>query len=94
MFTFCIDSALKVHYNENTDKGCEKEVIHLDAPFQINLAAARVNAGMTQEYVSEKLEISRATLAKWESGKSRPSTIMLNALCELYKISVDYIFLQ
>ena len=35
---------------------------------QISLAAARVNAEMTQEQVAEVVEISRQSYAKWEQG--------------------------
>ena len=37
---------------------------------QISLAAARVNAEMTQEQVAEVVEISRQSYAKWEQGVS------------------------
>lgn len=60
---------------------------------QINLAAARVNRGLTQDYVAKKLGVSRTTVIAWEKGKSTPSTLVLNALSDLYGISIDHIFL-
>lgn len=40
------------------------------AEIQISLAAARVNAGMTQEEVAKKMGISKQTIINWEKGVS------------------------
>jgi len=61
-------------------------------PFQITIAAARVNAGMTQEEAAKALGINRTTLIKWENGQVIPGTIQLIALANIYKIPIDYIF--
>jgi DNA-binding XRE family transcriptional regulator len=61
-------------------------------PFQITIAAARVNAGMTQEEAAKALGINRTTLIKWENGQVIPGTIQLIALANTYKIPIDYIF--
>ena len=42
------------------------------AEIQISLAAARVNAGMTQEDVAKKMGISKQTIINWEKGKNIP----------------------
>ena len=48
------------------------EVMTLER-FQISLAAARVNAGLTQEAAAKKMSISKNTLVNWEKGKfTRP----------------------
>ena len=60
---------------------------------QISLAAARVNARMTQAEVAEKLRISKQTVNNWENGKSSPSFATLNTLAGMYRIPVEYIFL-
>ena len=39
---------------------------------------------MTQEFVAEKLGVSRQAVSKWEAGKSEPSTTNLIALGELF----------
>ena len=41
------------------------------AEIQISLAAARVNAGMTQEDVAKKMGISKQTIINWEKGKPK-----------------------
>ena len=61
--------------------------------FQISLAAARVNAGLTQEAVAKKMKISKNTLVNWEKGKITPSFASLQALSHIYKIPTDNIFL-
>lgn len=60
---------------------------------QINLAAARVNAGMTQEDVAREMHISKQTIVNWEKGKVLPRFAQLEMLCKIYGISSDYIFL-
>lgn len=59
----------------------------------ISLAAARVNAGLTQEDVSKKLKVSKNTIVAWEKGTSEPKITQAQALSELYGLSLDYIFL-
>lgn len=61
-------------------------------PLQITLAAARVNAGMTQDEAAKALGIDRTTLIKWENGKVIPRTIQLIALANVYNIPIDNIF--
>lgn len=63
------------------------------ATFQISLAAARVNADLTQDDVAKALRISKQTLINWEKGKSEPSITQGRMLSELYKVPMDYIFL-
>ena len=60
---------------------------------QITLAAARVNAGMTQEDVAKRMGISKQTIVNWEKGKTSLSVANLEMLSKLYRISKDYIFL-
>lgn len=61
--------------------------------FKISLAAARVNANMTQADVAKIMEISKQTIVNWEKGKIKPKPAQLRMLLELYHISQDNIFL-
>ena len=65
----------------------------MKAKFQISLAAARVNAGLTQEEVARNLGISKNTLINWEKGKSIPRATQMQKMCKIYNISEEYIFL-
>lgn len=60
---------------------------------QISLAAARVNANLTQKEAAEKIGICKETLISWEKGKTIPRHHQLLQLCELYNMPIDYIFL-
>ncbi len=61
--------------------------------FQISLAAARVNAKMTQEDVAKEMHITKQTIVNWEKGVSEPTISQARELCALYSIPLDYIFL-
>lgn len=61
---------------------------------QISLAAARVNAGLTQEEVAKALKVGKQTIVSWEKGKSEPKMSQSRKLSKLYNMPLDYIFLQ
>ena len=58
---------------------------------KISLAAARVNADLTQEDVAKKLRISKNTLLNWEKGRSTPSYATMTVLSEMYGVPMDNI---
>ena len=60
---------------------------------QISLAAARVNAGMTQEDVAKALKVSKNTIVNWEKGETEPKISRIRELSELYNMPLDNIFL-
>lgn len=60
---------------------------------KISLAAARVNAGLTQEKMAEKLGISRQTYNAWEAGKVEMKTAYFIAFCSITGFTTDDIFL-
>lgn len=53
------------------------------------LKNARINSGLTQEKVAEKIQVSRQTISNWENGKSYPDVISVIQLSDLYSISLD-----
>lgn len=53
------------------------------------LKNARVESGFTQEYVAEKINVSRQTISNWENEKSYPDIISVIQLSDLYSISLD-----
>ena len=61
---------------------------------QISLAAARVNAGLTQREAAEKVGVSHVTLLNWEHGKTRPDIATARRLAELYEIPLDNLYLS
>ena len=61
-------------------------------PLKISLAAARVNAGLTQENEANALNVSKNTIVSWEKGDSEPKKTQADVLSELYDMPLDYIF--
>ena len=57
--------------------------------FNKKLKNARVQSGMTQENVAEKINVSRQTISNWENEKSYPDIISVIELSNLYSISLD-----
>lgn len=60
---------------------------------QISLAAARVNAGMTQEEVAKVMKVGKRTIINWEKGIVTPNAATLHFLSEIYKLPVDVFLL-
>lgn len=58
---------------------------------KFTLAAARVNAGLSQKEAAERLGISNKTLCNWENYVSYPGVDMIPKICELYGIPYDQI---
>lgn len=53
------------------------------------LKEARMQHGLTQERISEEIQVSRQTISNWENEKSYPDIISIIKLSELYEISLD-----
>ena len=62
------------------------------ADYKISLAAARVNAKLTQQQVADKISVCKSTVINWEKGKTRIPFKVLTELCKLYSVPVDLIF--
>ena len=57
--------------------------------FEEKLLELRKKAGLSQEELGNKMNISRQTVSKWESGKSTPEMSKLVELSELFDTSID-----
>lgn len=64
-----------------------------NVPYRISLAAARVNAGLTQEDVAKALNKNKQTIVNWENGRTTIDTANFMALCRLYHAPETIIFL-
>ncbi|SDZ88543.1 Helix-turn-helix domain-containing protein [Lachnospiraceae bacterium NK3A20] len=60
---------------------------------KITLAAARVNAGLTQAQVAQKLHKTKQTIVNWENGKTTIDTANFTVLCAIYGIPESAIIL-
>ncbi len=54
-----------------------------------NLKKMRKAAKLTQEQVAEKLNVSRQSVAKWESGETLPDIESCILLSKLYNVTLD-----
>ncbi|MDE6293178.1 MAG: helix-turn-helix domain-containing protein, partial [Clostridiales bacterium] len=54
-----------------------------------NLQYLRKRDRITQEDLAEKLNVSRQSVSKWETGEAYPETEKLLAICDLFNVSWD-----
>ena len=54
-----------------------------------NIIFLRRRNGLTQEALSEKINVSRQTVAKWERGESEPDCSSLMRLSSLFDVTID-----
>lgn len=59
--------------------------------FGARLAAARIAAGKTQGEVGEVAGVSGAAVSAWEVNRTQPSATQLACVCDLLKVSADYL---
>ena len=52
----------------------------------------RLSAGMTQETLAEKLNVSRQTISKWEMDAANPEMDKAFELCKVFNCSLDNLF--
>ncbi|MCL6592376.1 MAG: helix-turn-helix domain-containing protein [Alicyclobacillus sp.] len=57
----------------------------------VRLREERARLGWTQQQMAEKLQISRSTLSKYETGENEPSADLLCQLAETFGVTTDYL---
>ena len=57
--------------------------------FDENLRAFRKQKEFSQEYLAEKMNVSRQTISKWENGTAMPDLKKLTDLASLFDVSMD-----
>lgn len=55
------------------------------------LIALRKKAGLSQQELAEKLDVTRQAVSRWEVGTALPTTENLLALRKLYGVTLDYL---
>ncbi len=56
---------------------------------KISMAAARINAGLTQKKLARACKVSEGTIISWEKGETCPSLRKLPLLEKAYGIPLD-----
>lgn len=59
--------------------------------FHLSLAAARINAGLTQKQASNLLEVGVNTLINWETEKTYPDAQKLQKISTIYNVPVKFL---
>lgn len=57
--------------------------------FSNQLTHYRKLAGLTQEQIAEKCNVTRQAVAKWESGASLPDIYMILKLADIFSVTID-----
>lgn len=57
--------------------------------FNENLRAYRKEKDFSQEYLAQRMKVSRQTISKWENGTAMPDLKKLTELAELFETSMD-----
>jgi len=57
--------------------------------FSEKLQKMRKDKGLSQEALSEMLDVSRQAISKWESGQSYPETDNLITISEIFGVTID-----
>ncbi len=56
-----------------------------------NIAKLRINAKLTQAELAERLSYSDKSISKWERAESVPDIYVLNAIADMFGVTVDYL---
>ena len=59
--------------------------------FSEKLLTLRKTKGMTQEQLAERLDVSRQSISKWESGQAVPELEKIVALSTIFDVTTDYL---
>ena len=59
--------------------------------FSNRLKKLRTQKGLTQQQISDYLNIPRTTYSGWERGAQEPNFTMISTLAELFNVSIDYL---
>ncbi len=55
------------------------------------IMSLRKKNGWSQEELAERLDLSRQSVSKWESGESIPTLEKIIKISEIFEVSTDYL---
>ena len=72
---------------------CKKSYIETENKMKLGdkIIYLRRKAGWSQEELSEKLDVSRQSISKWESGQATPDVERIIELSNIFGVSTDYL---
>lgn len=59
--------------------------------FAEKIFTLRKSNDLTQEQLAEKLEVSRQSISKWESGQATPELEKIVAMSQIFGVTTDYL---
>ena len=59
--------------------------------FGEKLQSLRQRAGMSQDQLAERLEVSRQAVSRWERDETMPETDKVVALADIFGVTTDYL---
>lgn len=59
--------------------------------FPTRLRRARVLAELSQDQLAKHLDLSGGMVLAWEKGRSWPNYIQVNTICDVLKVSADWL---
>lgn len=59
--------------------------------FSEKLLTLRKASNLTQEQLAEKLDVSRQSISKWESGQATPELEKIVAISTIFDVTTDYL---
>ena len=59
--------------------------------FSERLLTLRKEMDLTQEQLAEKMNVSRQSISKWESGQAVPELEKIIALSTIFDVTTDYL---
>lgn len=62
--------------------------------FGEKLQKLRQKAGMSQDALAERLDVSRQAVSRWERDETMPETDKVVALADLFAVTTDYLLRQ
>lgn len=62
--------------------------------FSDKVRKLRIQNNLSQEELSEKLNVSRQTISKWEAGNTFPEIEKLISMSDFFQVSIDYLLID
>ena len=59
--------------------------------YSIRIRELRKNKSLSQEQLADKLGVTKQAVSQMERGARKPSVTMLEALCDFFNVSTDYL---
>ena len=59
-----------------------------------NIMYLKVQNNFTQQGIADRLHIKRPLVGSWLEGRSEPNVVLLKKLSDLFKVSIDFLYME